>query len=251
MPATPRRPVDHVDASTATSSSVTIVATSRAGQVGGHLEIHHVALVVLDDEDAAAAGVDGLDGRHHLVGSRRREHLTGAGGVEHAEADEAGVQRLVPGTAAGNRAPPCRPSASRRRTNLRSAPSATMSACAAANPSRLSARMLSVALIEFLHDVLPDVLILFNDMRQTTRDFGDGLVQQAVAPRIAQIGQRQRELARDTGFPDEFVAPRVRLRIRDQEIAPISGGEVTDLEDRLEDAAPESVRHKPDWRSAR
>jgi hypothetical protein len=31
----------------------------------------------------------------HLIRCRRREHLTGAGGVEHADADEAAVERLV------------------------------------------------------------------------------------------------------------------------------------------------------------
>jgi hypothetical protein len=39
-----------------------------AGQVDGHLKVHYVTLVVLDDEDAAAAGVDRADCRDHLVG---------------------------------------------------------------------------------------------------------------------------------------------------------------------------------------
>ena len=50
-------------------------------------------------KEAAAAGVDGFDGGDHLVGRRRGEHLAGTGGVEHAVADEASVQRLVPRTA--------------------------------------------------------------------------------------------------------------------------------------------------------
>jgi hypothetical protein len=64
-------------------------------KIGGHLEIHHVAFVVLDDEDATAAGFDGPNSRDHLVRGWRREHLAGAGGVEHAVADETGMQRLV------------------------------------------------------------------------------------------------------------------------------------------------------------
>ena len=48
----------------------------------------------------AGSAVDLLRGGLHLVGRRRGEHLSGARGVEHAEADEAAVQRLVAGTAA-------------------------------------------------------------------------------------------------------------------------------------------------------
>ena len=38
----------------------------------------------------------------HLVGRGRGEDLAGAGGVEHADADEARMQRLVAGAAAGD-----------------------------------------------------------------------------------------------------------------------------------------------------
>ena len=48
------------------------------------------------------AAVDALGGREHLVGDRRGEHLARARRVEHAGADEAAVQRLVPGPAAGD-----------------------------------------------------------------------------------------------------------------------------------------------------
>ena len=73
-----------------------------AGHLGGHVEIHDVAFVVLDDEEDAGAAVDRLGRRDHLVGRRRGEDLAGAGGIEHAAADEAGVKRLVAGTAAGD-----------------------------------------------------------------------------------------------------------------------------------------------------
>ena len=48
------------------------------------------------------AGVNRLRRLDHLVRRRRGEDLAGASGIEHAEADEARMQRLVPRTAAGN-----------------------------------------------------------------------------------------------------------------------------------------------------
>jgi hypothetical protein len=72
-----------------------------AGQhLGGHLEVHHVAGIVLDDEERSGAAVDGLGRGEHLVGRRRGEDLARAGRVEHAVADEAGMQRLVARAAA-------------------------------------------------------------------------------------------------------------------------------------------------------
>ena len=72
------------------------------GHLGGHLEVHDVACVVLDDVQHAGAPVDELGRFVHLVGRRRREDLARARGVEHAETDEAAVERLVPGPAAGD-----------------------------------------------------------------------------------------------------------------------------------------------------
>src|SRR5205823_5268271 len=74
------------------------------GEFGGHLEVEHVAGVVLHDVQDAGAGVDGLGGGQDLVGHRRGEHLTRAGRVEHAVAHEPAVQRLVPGPATGHQA---------------------------------------------------------------------------------------------------------------------------------------------------
>jgi hypothetical protein len=68
--------------------------------LGRHLEIHNVALVVLDDEQCSLALIDALDCSEHLVRRRSRENLAGTGGVQHAEADEAGMQRLMSRTAA-------------------------------------------------------------------------------------------------------------------------------------------------------
>src|SRR6185503_13332336 len=70
--------------------------------VGRHLEVQHVAGVVLDDVQYAGAAVRGLAAGQHLVGHRRGEHRTGTRGVEHAKADESAVQRLVAATAAGH-----------------------------------------------------------------------------------------------------------------------------------------------------
>ena len=55
------------------------------GHLGGHLEVHHVAGVVLHDVEHAGAAVDRLGRLHHLVRHRRGEHLTRTGGVEHPE----------------------------------------------------------------------------------------------------------------------------------------------------------------------
>ncbi len=52
----------------------------------------------------AGAGVHALRGDQHLLRDRGGEDLAGARGVQHAEADVAGVERLVPGAAAGDEA---------------------------------------------------------------------------------------------------------------------------------------------------
>src|SRR6266581_434308 len=75
-----------------------------AGQVGGHLEVHDVAGVVLDDVQHAGAAVDLVGGPFHLVGRWRGEHRAGTGGVEHAEPDEAAVHGLVAGATAADQA---------------------------------------------------------------------------------------------------------------------------------------------------
>src|SRR4051795_2711830 len=64
--------------------------------LGGHLEVHDVAGVVLDDVQDAGAAVDRLRRLEHLVRRRRGEDLAGTGGVEHAPPDVAAVHRLPP-----------------------------------------------------------------------------------------------------------------------------------------------------------
>ena len=71
-------------------------------ELGRHLEVQDVAGVVLDDVEDAGAAVDRPRGHLHLVRDRRGEDVAGARRVEHAEADEAAVHRLVARAAAGN-----------------------------------------------------------------------------------------------------------------------------------------------------
>ena len=68
--------------------------------VGGHLEVEDVTGVVLDDVDDPRATVHSLGGGEHLVRDRGREDLARARRIEHADADEAAVERLVPGSTA-------------------------------------------------------------------------------------------------------------------------------------------------------
>ena len=75
---------------------------SASRHVGGHLEVHDVAGVVLDDVQDARAAVDGLGRLHHLVGRGRGEHLARARRVEHALPHEPSVHRLVTRAAAGD-----------------------------------------------------------------------------------------------------------------------------------------------------
>src|SRR6266498_4100308 len=77
------------------------LAARLAGELGGHLEVHDVAGVVLDDVQHSSAAVHLPGGPLHLVRGRRGEHLARAGGVQHAPADEAPVHRLVARAAAG------------------------------------------------------------------------------------------------------------------------------------------------------
>lgn len=77
-------------------------AALRGRHLRGHLEVHDVAGVVLDNVQDAGAGVHRGRGGHHLVGDGRGEDLAAARGVQHAEPDVAAVHRLVAGAAAGD-----------------------------------------------------------------------------------------------------------------------------------------------------
>ena len=94
---------------------------------------------------------------HHLVGRRRGEDLAGAGGIEHAVADEARHAAARGRSRRPRSAPPCPASAPCGGRICGPSPSARMSACAAAKPSRLSVSTVSTALMSFFMVVLPIV----------------------------------------------------------------------------------------------
>src|SRR5882757_9803876 len=60
-----------------------------------HVEVHGVALIVLDDEQYACTGVRGLGGGENEIGRGRGKDLTGARGIQHPVPDKTGVQRFV------------------------------------------------------------------------------------------------------------------------------------------------------------
>ena len=66
-----------------------------ASEVGGHVEVHDVARVILDDVDDAGSAVDGLRRLEHLVRRGGGEDLARTGRVEHPRADKATMHRLV------------------------------------------------------------------------------------------------------------------------------------------------------------
>ena len=66
------------------------------GEPCGHLEVEHVAGVVLHDVQHPGAAIHRLGSGQYPVGYRRGEHLTRAGRVQHPVPDIAAVQRLVP-----------------------------------------------------------------------------------------------------------------------------------------------------------
>jgi hypothetical protein len=71
-------------------------------QIRRHVEIHHVAGVVLHNHQDPRAPVNGLGRLIHLVRGGGGEHRAGTGGVQHPVADEAHVHRLVAAAAAGD-----------------------------------------------------------------------------------------------------------------------------------------------------
>ena len=83
-------------------STVSTSIVVALAHVGGHVEVHDVAGVVLDDVHDTGAAVDGLGRLQHLVGRGGGEHLARAGRVEHAGPDEAAVHRLVTRAAPGD-----------------------------------------------------------------------------------------------------------------------------------------------------
>src|SRR5665213_573442 len=123
-----------------------------------------------------------------------------------------------------------------RRTNLRSAPSVTMSEWAAANPSRLSASTVSGALISFFTTVLPRsrFFVVVDQPRQALHEFSDRLVEFVIALLVAEIGQIDGVGAHAAVAAVKRHAARVRLRVGVEEELPVVRRKVADLEDRFE-----------------
>src|SRR6266436_2410393 len=66
-----------------------------ARHLARHVEVHGVALIVLDDEQYACTGVRGLGGGENEIWRGRGKDLTGARGIQHPVPDKAGVERFV------------------------------------------------------------------------------------------------------------------------------------------------------------
>ena len=76
----------------------------HVGQLGGGLKVEDVARVVLDDVQDARSVIGGLGGLQDRIGGRRGKNRAGHSRVQHALSDEARVQGLVSGSAAGDEA---------------------------------------------------------------------------------------------------------------------------------------------------
>ena len=228
--------------------------------LAGHLEIHHVAGVVLDDEQHAGAAVDRLRRRDHLVGRRRGEDLARTGRVEHAAADEAGVQRLVAAAAAGDQRDLARRQLAR-------------GARTSARPERDDVGMRGGEAVEALGEqrhgdssasssrFLPDFCFACwiappTDPRQSARR-GAGRNRRSACrvrwfflalPRSGRPSVILRS-CRPSGAARN--APRMRRAIGGEERRPLRRREMADLEDERRDAAPGSASDRPGWRSAR
>src|SRR5260370_31587464 len=65
------------------------------GHLARHVEVHDVALIILDDEQYAATGVRSLSGGEDEIRRRRGKHLTGTCGIQHSLPYESAVTRLL------------------------------------------------------------------------------------------------------------------------------------------------------------
>ena len=128
----------------------------------------------------------------------------------------------------------------RRRTNLRSSPSTTMLAWAAAKPSRLSASTVSTALMSFF---MPSscspplerpVAVDVGELREPARDLGEHLVGGAIAGRIAEVRQLDHHVTHRPFLVDDLEPSGMGTSIGQQECITLSRREMTDRENRLE-----------------
>ena len=73
-----------------------------ARHVGGHLEVHDIAGIILDDQKDAFFSGDCLYGFIDLIRRRRRKDRPRHRGIQHALPDITCVSGLVPAASAGN-----------------------------------------------------------------------------------------------------------------------------------------------------
>src|SRR5688572_15442471 len=131
---------------------------------------------------------------------------------------------------------------SRRRTNLRSSPNATMSLCAAAKPSRLSPSSVSVPLMSFFMVVLPlffSVVLAAGPARDqpgdARRHVAQHLLQLRVLRRVVEIRHVQRDVTEMRARPVRLLQPAgMRALIGLQEGAALRVREAAGVEDELD-----------------
>src|SRR5208337_5413642 len=122
-----------------------------------------------------------------------------------------------------------------RRTNFASGPSVTRPACAEANPARLSDRMLSTSFRNFFigglqKDYSP---VLAQKQRQPMDKVENERFELLVHSRIAEVGQRQGDLALARRFRDRRQPPRVGARISLEERGALLRRKVADLQNQM------------------
>src|SRR5579859_3275578 len=127
-----------------------------------------------------------------------------------------------------------------RRTNFRSAPSATISACAAAKPSRLSWSTVAGALISFFmasslaEPLHRSVSMVAQQPGEAVDEFGDQRLKLSIAVVAAQIGQQDRMGAHPAPFMRDLAPARMGTMVELEKVPLVLGREMADLEDRLQ-----------------
>src|SRR5262249_24652540 len=120
----------------------------------------------------------------------------------------------------------------RRRTNLYSSPSVTISECAAQNPSRLSRTTVSGALISFFMRTPPRLsVVVARQARKATRKIRQHLVDRAVLLGISEVGHRHGDGPQTMRMTVGILfAARMRARVSLKKLPSVFVREMTDLE---------------------
>ncbi len=199
---------------------------------------------------------------HHLVRGRGGEHLAGAGGVEHAMADQARHAAARGRSRRPRSAPPCPASAALRRMNLWPPPSVTMSTCAAAKPSRLSVSTSSTALMNFFmlssHCSGPPAPQPRSDhlrlaaLAGDAGDLLDEVVDRAVERRVLSLCRQDRAPSADVPRPPQLAVTkrplsRMRCAIGGEEPIALLLAEMADGRRSPADASTGSASNRSGW----